>query len=296
MLPDIQSLNPPASFSLNRVGVRGIKKPIFVSRPGRVINLIASIDAFVDLPPNRKGSDMSRSVEIVSEIVDSSSRNPYSGIEYFAEDIVKKLLEKHEYASYAEAHVYTDYFLERARPSGKKSIENYTLFSIASQKRNERVRKCIGVEVTVMTVCPCAMENIRALYFSNQTGIPMISHNQRGKITIMIDVFDEYEVDADDLIDIAESSASSPTFEILKREEEAKLVLQAHKNPKFVEDIVREALHKITEKYAELPDNCSVLVKCETEESIHKHNAFAERVTTIGELKRSLEFSDKISN
>ena len=39
-------------------------------------------------------------------------------------------------------------------------------------------------------------------------------------------------------------------------------------------------------KYKHLPDNVMVIVRSESEESIHKHNAFAERVTTLGELKK----------
>ena len=287
MLPDIQRLTPAAKFKLTRVGVRGIKKPVFIQRPGKAVNLIATIDAFVDLPAERKGSDMSRSVEIVSEIVDQSARNPYKGIEFLAEDIVEKLLNKHEYANYAETRECTDYFLERTRPSGKRSIEKYGLFSIASKKRGKDTKKTIGVEVIAMMVCPCAMENTRSMYYKDfADNIPVISHNQRGIITIMVDVLSGYEVEADDLINIAERSASSPTYEILKRDEEVEVVWKAHNNPKFVEDVVRDILQKLLVKYPNMPDECGVVVRCESEESIHKHNAFAERVTTFEELRR----------
>ena len=38
-------------------------------------------------------------------------------------------------------------------------------------------------------------------------------------------------------------------------------------------------------KHTDLPDKTLVTVRSESEESIHKHNAFAERVTTLGELR-----------
>jgi GTP cyclohydrolase-4 len=41
----------------------------------------------------------------------------------------------------------------------------------------------------------------------------------------------------------------------------------------------------VLEKYQELPDEVKVTVRSESEESIHKHNAFAERVTTLKELR-----------
>jgi GTP cyclohydrolase-4 len=115
----------------------------------------------------------------------------------------------------------------------------------------------------------------------------MITHNQRNITTLMIEVPGHVEVEADDLISIVEGSLSSPTYGILKREDEAKVVLDAHRNPKFVEDVVRDILGKLLERYADMPDSVHVTVRSESEESIHKHNAFAERVTTLGELRAS---------
>ena len=66
----------------------------------------------------------------------------------------------------------------------------------------------------------------------------------------------------------------------------ALVVINAHRNPKFVEDVVRDILGAVLERYPELPDDTIVTVKSESEESIHKHNAFAERVTDLGELRR----------
>ncbi|MEM2900450.1 MAG: GTP cyclohydrolase, FolE2/MptA family, partial [Thermoplasmata archaeon] len=82
-----------------------------------------------------------------------------------------------------------------------------------------------------------------------------------------------------------ESSVSSPTFEILKRADEGEVVLRAHMNPKFVEDVVRDILRKILEKYRTFPDNTLVIVRSEAEESIHKHNAFAEMSTRLGDIR-----------
>jgi GTP cyclohydrolase-4 len=96
---------------------------------------------------------------------------------------------------------------------------------------------------------------------------------------------DTTSVDANDLIVIAEHAFSSPTYGILKRREEGQLVYNAHKNPKFVEDVVRDILSAIVETYQQLPDDTLVVVRSESEESIHKHNAFAERVTLLGELR-----------
>jgi len=45
-------------------------------------------------------------------------------------------------------------------------------------------------------------------------------------------------------------------------------------------------LANIIKKYGNLPDDTEIAAKSESLESIHKHNAFAERKTTLGELKK----------
>ncbi|KAA0004764.1 MAG: GTP cyclohydrolase I FolE2 [Thermoplasmata archaeon] len=277
MLPDVQSWKPEASFKLTRVGIKGVKKPVRINRNGKQVTLLIDMDIFVDLPASRKGSDLSRNAEVVEEIVDKSVRQPYSGLEDLCQEIAKKLLERHGYASRAEAFASSIYFLERITPLGKKTLEPYKIMARAIANRGERIRQFIGVEVIGMTACPCAMENIKKVYGEKYT------HNQRNVATIFIE--NDGSIDADDLIEIAEDAMSTPTYEILKRKDEMEVVKKAHENPKFVEDVVRDMLKKIVEKYSYLPSDYIVIARSESHESIHKHNAFAERVTTIGELK-----------
>ena len=122
---------------------------------------------------------------------------------------------------------------------------------------------------------------------SEQLGeLPVVTHNQRNVATLMIEVPSEYSIEADDLVKIVENSFSSPTFEILKRQDEGQIVYNAHENPKFVEDVVRDILKQILEKFTDLPDEVVVTARSESQESIHKHNAFAERVTTLSDLRK----------
>jgi len=278
MLPDVQAWRPDSNFKLTRVGIRGLKKPVCIKRGGRVINLIAEIDVSVDLPANRKGSDLSRNAEVVGEIVDKSVRESSFSLENLCEEIAKKLLERHEYATRAEVIASSDYFLERETPMGKSTLEPYRIMAKAAAIKGKGIKKFIGVKVVGMTACPCAMENIKNVYGER------ITHNQRNAATLVIE--SDGSVEADDLIEMAENAMSSPTYEILKRNDEMEVVKRAHDNPKFVEDVVRDMLKMILEKYGNLPDESIVIARSESFESIHKHNAFAERVTTMGELKK----------
>lgn len=289
-LPDVQSRLASAQFKLTRVGVTGVKKHVHIKRPNKevVLPLTVTMDLFVDLPASQKGSHMSRNLELVSEIIDSTIKTPVSDLESFCAKTAELLLEKHEYATFSEVKAEAEYFLDVTYPSGQQGSEPYTLVAEARAKRNGELKKLIGVKVIGMTACPCAMEVVRQIDARDKS-CSAPTHNQRNIGTLMIEVPRGTEVvDADDLIQIVEKSFSSPTYSILKRKEEAELVLRAHAKPKFVEDVVRDILSAVLKKYRQLPDEVLVIARSESEESIHKHNAFAERITTLGKLRKNI--------
>jgi len=287
-LPDVQSRLAPSHFKLTRVGVTGVKKLVHIKRPNKesVLPLTVTMDLFVDLPASQKGSHMSRNLELVSEIINQTLKTPVSDLESFCAETAELLLKKHEYATFSEVKAEADYFLDIIYPSGQKGSEPYKLVAEARAKSSGELKKLIGVEVIGMTACPCAMEVVRKLE-TRDKNYSAPTHNQRNIGTLMIEVPRGTQVvDADDLIDIVVKSFSSPTYSILKRKDEAELVLRAHAKPKFVEDVVRDILSAVLKRYKNLPDEVLVIVRSESEESIHKHNAFAERVTTLGELRK----------
>jgi GTP cyclohydrolase-4 len=254
---------------------------------------MTTMDVFVDLPAELKGSHMSRNVQAFDEIVESSARDPATGLEKLCLTMARALLDRHDYATRAEARMRADYFLKRSTPTGVTTTEPFGLFARAISTREGAERLAIGVEVIGMNTCPCAMETVKSLMAREypQAGdilegdMPCITHNQRNMTTIEVETDPDHCVEADRLIEIAEACQSAGTLEILKREDEARVVLDAHRNPKFVEDVVRDILSMLLEYLADLPGDTLVKVGCESEESIHKHNAVAERVTTLEELR-----------
>jgi len=164
------------------------------------------------------------------------------------------------------------------------------------------IRKMIGAEVIGMTVCPCAQESVKESskqklleFLDKETTAKVLdtvsfaSHNQRGRGMIMMEVPQQQSIRGEDLIKIIEDSMSSSVCELLKRSDENAIVMQAHENPMFVEDCVRNMVHKIIKNYSHLPDDTMITVRQVNEESIHRHNAFAEKVATLGELKYEIE-------
>ncbi len=306
-LPDTQDDTPRIPIKLTRVGVTGVKKLLQLERTNkRPIILLPTFDAFVDLPSNQKGVHMSRNPEAISEVLEEMANGSTVDVESLCAKIVEKMMTKHEYAKRVEISMTTDFMFMKESPVTKnKTQEMAQLKAKAVGYRDENdnieIRKSVGAELIGMTVCPCAQESVKESdknklleFLDEETTqkvldtVTFASHNQRGIGTLLIEVPEDKIVKAEDLIDIIETSMSSPVCELLKRPDENATVMNAHRKPVFVEDCVRNMMEKIVKKYGDFPDDTLITARQENQESIHRHNAFAEKVTTLGELKEEL--------
>ena len=306
-LPDTQDDTPSVPIKLTRVGVTGVKKLLQLERTNkRPIILLPTFDAFVDLPSDQKGVHMSRNPEAISEVLETVSKDSPVDVESLCAKIVEKMMTKHEYAKRVEISMTTDFMFMKESPVTKNKTQEMAQLKakavgIRDDNDNISIRKSIGAEVIGMTVCPCAQESVKESdknklleFLDEETTqkvldtVTFASHNQRGVGTLLIEVPEDKVVKAEDLIEIIEKSMSSPVCELLKRPDENATVMNAHRKPVFVEDCVRNMMEQIVSKYSDFPDDTLITARQENQESIHRHNAFAEKVTTLGELKEEL--------
>ena len=312
--PDTQDNIPNIPVHLTRVGVTGVKKLLKIEREGkRTIVLLTTFDAFVDLPSTKRGIHMSRNPEAISAVLEEAVKGTSLEIESLCAEIVTCLLKKHKYAKRAEVSMKSDFMIMKKSPvTHRKTQEMTNIMADAIGYRDGDkvvIRKMIGAEVVGMTVCPCAKESTQELakqellkFLDDETTqkvmetVSFASHNQRGRGMIMIEVPEQHLIRGEDLIRIIEDSMSAPVCELLKRSDESAVVIKAHENPMFVEDCVRNMVQKIITEYSHLPDDTLVTVRQVNEESIHRHNAFAEKVATLGDLKKELKFVGGIIN
>ncbi len=306
-LPDVQACEPDYPFNLTRVGVTGVKKLVKVERGNdeRPVVLISDFEVFVDLPSDRKGANLSRNFEAIDEVLEEAINCPVYEIEELCGEIAKRLLLRHEYATRAEVKMKSEYIVRRQTPVTKANGQEVVdIFAEAVARAGPAgyLRKTVGAEVLGMTACPCAQEimkeevreELAKLGISGKEAsdladrLPIATHNQRGRGSISIEVRDRRCVSIDRIIKIIEESMSSRVFGLLKRPDEAVVVKRAHSNPKFVEDCVRTMAQKLVAAFSDLPDDAAVTLKQINEESIHQHNAFAERTAKMGELRAEL--------
>jgi GTP cyclohydrolase-4 len=167
----------------------------------------------------------------------------------------------------------------------------------------EGTREEIGATVTGMTVCPCsqgmsaerARDTLLDLGVDDETvetfldQVPQPGHSQRGHATLTVTTDGAPDVDLNDLIDIARDSMSARIYNLAKRPDEDHMTYEAHANAKFVEDCVRSMAEGVVESFDHLSDTAVVHMKQSNDESIHQHNAHAEREVTMGQLRSELD-------
>lgn len=312
-LPDVQASSPDIKINLTRVGVNNVKKLVEVARPNgkRPVILISEFYIYVDLPSDIKGANLSRNFEAMYEVLEEALNLPIYEVEELCSEVARRVLQLHEYASTAEVGMKCEYMLKRRTPVMKISCqEPATIFAEAKAFRTDnndvKITKTIGAEIVGITTCPCAQELMRDKAAEELTkrgvakedlitfldAVPLATHNQRGRGILSLEVKDDIKLPLGRIISIIEQSMSAKTYEILKRPDEAEVVATAHKKPMFVEDCVREMAKRVVETFTELPDDSIVSIKQINEESIHQHDAVAERIASIGDLRRELKESD----
>ena len=303
---DVQSGRPATEISLTRVGVREVEKVIRVAGD----HYFAELECFVDLNPRQAGVHMSRFEEIVNEAIDEVVASEALRAEGLAGRIAEQVRERQE-GMRAEVRIKARYPETVPTPvSGIDTQEIYTLFGTAvASERGTRV--LTGVEAQGMTACPCAQEMVSANArerlaadgFTDDeiervfAAVPVATHNQRGIGQLHIGSPEgvDAQVDARDLLHIVESSMSSEIYELMKRADEVSVVEQAHRNPRFVEDVVREMVRRVAERYPELRESGFVHARQENLETIHRHSVVAERSGMLAEILTELETGEHSS-
>jgi len=250
LMVDVQNRRDHRNIDINKAGVKSIKYPITVlDKKNKTQHTIATINMYVDLPYHFKGTHMSRFVEILNHYRQGINIKNLSTI---LEEMKKRLNAKS-----AHLEIEFPYFIEKIAPVSKaKSLMEYTCTLWGSL--NDTLDICLGVEVPVTTLCPCSKE-------MSKKG----AHNQRGIVSIKVR-FKKF-LWIEEVIRIAEQSASSEVYSLLKRPDEKYVTERAYDNPMFVEDVVRNVAQRL-----ERNSNITWFsVESENIESIHNHSAYA---------------------
>ncbi|MCX7941987.1 MAG: GTP cyclohydrolase FolE2 [Dictyoglomaceae bacterium] len=248
-MKDIQNEKDNRGIALKKVGIKNISWPIKVlTKDGEIQYTIANVNISVDLKYDIRGTHMSRFVEVLNEI---EILNPEK-----LRDILISVKNRLK-ADNSHLKLTFPYFIYKKTPITKINIPN-RIECVIDTELSKNFDMIIGVKVPVHILCPCSKE-------ISEFG----AHNQRAIAEIYIR--SKKLIWFEDLVYIAENSASAPIYSLLKRADEKYITEYAYQNPKFVEDLVRDIV-------SELDKNSKIIwykVEVISFESIHNHEAFA---------------------
>jgi GTP cyclohydrolase FolE2 len=236
--------------------VKSLVYPLrIVAAGGGEVATVANIDMTVGLPPEVKGTHMSRFVEVLEhnqDAIDAAS----------LDRLLSRMLERLDAGS-GMIELRFPYFIRKRAPvSGVESLLDYQV-TLRGERDAAGAVYTTRVSAPATSLCPCSKE-------ISEYG----AHNQRSIITITVQ--GDAALGIEEIAGIAEQEASCEVYGLLKRPDEKYVTERAYDNPKFVEDLVRDIALRLdadarVRRYA---------VEAENFESIHNHSAYAlvERV------------------
>jgi len=250
-MPDLQQSRDHRKIPISKVGVKNISYPIVVQdKRNSIQHTVATVDMYVDLPHQFKGTHMSRFVEILNRHREQIGLNRL-------EDILQEMRQKLGSES-AHLRVEFPYFIDKAAPVSKAHSKMEYNCAFDACMSGDQLDFILEVKVPVTSLCPCSKEISR-----------FGAHNQRSIMTVKVRYNDFIWIE--DLVELIEQCGSSPVYALLKRADEKHVTEQAYQNPRFVEDMVREAYVRL----AEWDRIAWFSVEAENFESIHNHSAYA---------------------
>ncbi len=252
-LPDVQATADTRRLAIQNVGVKGLRYPLqLATGGGELLNTVASLAMTVGLPPEVKGTHMSRFVELLEGRRGALTQD---GLFAMLEEMLLRLD-----ASSGRIELAFPYFIRKAAPvSGVESLLDYDVTLIVNQPEGERSTLTLRVTAPVTSLCPCSKK-------ISDYG----AHNQRSHITLEAKLRSPMAIE--ELVRLAEEEASCEVFGLLKRPDEKWVTERAYDNPKFVEDLVRDIALRLMNE----PRIAEWKVASENFESIHNHSAYAE--------------------
>ena len=259
-LQDVQSRPDSRNLRIDAVGIKSLRYPATIQAGTGPVPTVASWSMTVTLEASDKGTHMSRFVELLE-----AQSQPLTPLRFAR--LVADMLARLQAPS-GTIEMRFPYFVRKAAPvSGVPSQLDYEVCWRGSISEHGNYSFWMSVAVPATSLCPCSKE-------ISEYG----AHNQRSCITLQTEVLEDFAIE--DLIAIAERSASCQVYGLLKRSDEKYVTERAYDNPKFAEDLVRDAA-------LALRDDRRVgayIVEAENFESIHNHSAFARICSTNAAL------------
>jgi GTP cyclohydrolase I len=213
-LPDIQDQVDDRGIELDRVGIAGVRYPVRFDDGVTRQAGVATFDVTVTLPADRRGTHMSRMVEIIHDELQElePQRLPQA---------LKAAGGRLEVGDVQVSIMLPITILVPAPATGKESWQACDVELKVARTRDEtELALTVGADVTSLCPCSKAISDYGA-------------HNQRShvQLTTFGRSDDIYPLDVATLFAMIREVGSSPVFPLIKRPDERAVTMTAHDHP-----------------------------------------------------------------
>jgi GTP cyclohydrolase I len=255
-LDDVQNRLDTRNLSIDKAGIKNLNYPTLFKDIDDTQLVVGSFDLAVHVQAQQKGAHLSRFTSLLQQYHEKDSL--VIGLETLPL-WHKRMLNQLE-AEQGSFSCSFKFFIQKTAPvSGQSSLMDYEL-TLSCEGKKENSVTTISLSVPVTSLCPCSKE-------ISKYG----AHNQRSIVTVTATTASVFSIKG--LTQLIEQEASCELFNLLKRVDEKYVTEKAYENPKFSEDIVRDAFIAIK---ASMPFLTNLSIVSEHLESIHSHNAYAK--------------------
>lgn len=242
------------NIKISNVGICDYKIPfIFINGKSNYIT-IANIKSSVSLSEKTKGAHLSR----IIETIDENFINKKLTINHL-KSIVKKISEN---VGVDNANLEVEFimtFMEITPKSEKNTYVNSKIKIYFKVDNSKILSEYISMSAMGAMLCP----NSKA---KSKYG----AHSQKCDLTLTLNG-DFSNIIIKEYYDLIAKSFSAPVFGIVKSVDEIYMTEYAYDHPKFSEDVIRDLLTSVREKYK----SGKIKVELQNHESIHQHDVFA---------------------
>jgi len=275
---DVPEEKPTFPLSIDNVGIS--RKIVWIKLPHGKIPF--EVDVRVNLPSSARGIHMSRIERSIAELYNKN----FVDVADYAKNLVV-LVKREQMVSKSVVKLFGKIpMVQKAPVTRLKSIDSIQICTTAEcmSGNEDECKVFIGAGLTHITACPCT-QAYNVILSGERNGMPLPTHTQRS-ITWLTIERDNNRPTYEELILCLKTSLHS-TYDLLKRPDEAELVLLVHNEPQFAEDAARATAREVGLRFGNfLPRYIPVKIESHSLESIHNHDVRCDINTTMDKIMK----------
>jgi len=236
----------------------------------------------VDLSADHRGIHMSRIEEVVARLHGES----FDDLRLYARALAEGVIAT-QHATRVHVRLQGKLPIVRRTPvSDRTSVESVEVSVVLrGEKRSDGMQttSMLGLAVQHMTACPCTQRYNQVLAGGDAPLQALPTHSQRTLTRLELED-PEGRLDHLDLLACFEARLHI-TQGLLKRPDEAEVVLGAHRRPQFAEDVVRAVAAEVASRLGPaLPPQARMRIDSQSLESIHTHDVRCRLDVTLDQV------------